>query len=99
IRIPASCNGLVGLKAGRARIPNEFIELEGFVTEGVLTHTVADTAALLDVLGVVDPLVFFSAPQPPQPYATLAATAPERLRIGFTVDAPLGLPVDPDCAM
>ncbi|MEY2422227.1 MAG: amidase [Acidimicrobiaceae bacterium] len=98
IRIPASCNGLVGLKASRGRVPNEFIELEGFVSEGVLSHTVADTAALLDILGVVDPLVFFSAPQPPQPYTTLAASTPARLHVGFTTDAPLGLPVDPECA-
>jgi amidase len=97
IRIPASCCGLVGLKAGRGRVPNEFIELEGFVSEGVLSHTVADTAALLDILGVVDPLVFFSAPQPPRPYAELAATTPGRLRVGFTTEAPLGMPVDPDC--
>jgi amidase len=85
------------LKAARGRVPNEFIELEGFVAEGVLSHTVADTAALLDILGVVDPLVFFSAPQPPRPYAELAATEPTRLRVGFTTAAPLGLPVDPDC--
>jgi amidase len=98
IRIPASCNGLVGLKASRARIPNEFVELEGFVTDGVLTRTVADTAAVLDVLGVVDPLAFFSAPQPPAPYAALAATAPPSLRVGFTATAPLGIPVDPECA-
>jgi amidase len=97
IRIPASCCGLVGLKPGRGRVPNEFIELEGFVSDGVVSRTVADTAALLDVLGVVDPLVFFSAPQPPQPYATLAALTPSRLRVGFTTDAPLGMPVDPEC--
>ncbi len=85
-------------QAGRGRVPNEFIELEGFVSEGVLSRTVADTAALLDVLGVVDPLVFFSAPQPPEPYSILASTPPGRLRIGFTLEAPLGLPVDPECS-
>lgn len=97
IRIPASCNGLVGLKVSRGRNPNEFIELEGFVAEGVLTRTVADTAAALDVLDVVDPLVFFSAPRPAAPYAALASQAPPRLRIGFTTDAPLAMPVDDDC--
>jgi amidase len=97
IRIPASCTGLVGLKGGRGRVPNEFVEIEGFVCEGVVTRTVADTAALYDVLDVVDPLVFFSAPRPPRPYAELAAMAPPRLRVAYTTSAPLGLPVDPEC--
>ena len=97
IRIPASCNGLVGLKGGRGRVPNEFIELEGFVVEGVVTRTVADTAAVYDVLDVVDPLVFFSAPRHDRPYAELAAMQPPRLRIGFTTVAPLDVPVDPEC--
>jgi amidase len=97
IRIPASCNGLVGLKGSRGRVPNEFIELEGFVAEGVLTRTVADTAAAYDVLDVVDPLVFFSAPRPARPYSELAAMDPPKLRVAFTTSAPLGLPVDPEC--
>jgi amidase len=98
IRIPASCTGLVGLKVSRGRNPNEFMELEGFVSEGVVTRTVADTAAALDVLDVVDPRYWISAPRPPQPYTELVNVAPPRLRVGFTVDAPLGLPVDPECA-
>ena len=97
IRIPASCTGLVGLKGGRGRVPNEFIEIEGFVCEGVVTRTVADTAALYDVLDVVDPLVFFSAPRHERPYAELAAMDPPRLRVAYTTQAPLGLPVDPEC--
>ncbi|HEX4818736.1 MAG TPA: amidase [Acidimicrobiales bacterium] len=97
IRIPASCTGLVGLKGGRGRVPNEFIEIEGFVCEGVVTRTVADTAAVYDVLDVVDPLVFFSAPRHSRSYAELAAMDPPRLRVAYTADAPLGLPVDPEC--
>src|SRR5690606_20977491 len=48
IRIPASCCGLVGHKPSRARVPNEFVELEGFVVEHVVARTVADAAAVLD---------------------------------------------------
>jgi len=48
IRIPASCNGLVGLKPSRARLPLD-PELRrmpvGIVTNGVLTRSVRDTAA------------------------------------------------------
>jgi len=48
IRIPASCDGLVGLKPSRGRLPAE-PELRrmpvGLVTNGVLTRSVRDTAA------------------------------------------------------
>jgi amidase len=48
IRIPASCNGLVGLKPSRGRLPLD-PELRrmpvGIVTNGVLTRSVRDTAA------------------------------------------------------
>ncbi|MBA2281820.1 MAG: amidase [Actinomycetota bacterium] len=97
IRIPASCCGLVGHKPSRGRVPNEFIELEGFVSEHVVARTVADSAAVLDVLAVIDPLVFFSAPQPPSSYATLAAQAPPRLRVGFTTIPTIDVPVDAAC--
>jgi len=85
------------LKVSRGRNPNEFLELEGFVSEGVVTRTVADTAAVLDVLDVVDPLYWIAAPRPPPPYTELATEAPPRLRVGYMLDAPIGLPVDPEC--
>ena len=48
IRIPASCNGLVGLKPSRSRLPLD-PELRrmpvGIVANGVLTRSVRDTAA------------------------------------------------------
>ena len=51
MRIPAACCGLVGLKAQRDRISTA-PELGDslLVIDGVLTRTVADTAAILDVL-------------------------------------------------
>ncbi len=99
IRIPASCCGLVGLKASRARVNNEFFEMEGLVSEGVVTRTVADTAAALDVLGVVDPHAFTNAPhpEPGHSWAELAQRDPGRLRVGFTTTPPIDVPVDPAC--
>lgn len=48
IRIPAACNGLVGLKPSRGRLPLD-AELRrmpvGIVTNGVLSRSVRDTAA------------------------------------------------------
>lgn len=97
IRIPSSCCGLVGHKPSRARVPNALIELEGFVSEHVLTRTVADSAAVLDVDGVFDPLVWFSSPPPVRPYADLVREDPGRLRIGVATTPPMPLPVDPAC--
>lgn len=48
IRIPASCNGLVGLKPSRGRLPLEATLRRmpvGIVANGVLTRSVRDTAA------------------------------------------------------
>ena len=48
IRIPAACNGLVGLKPSRGRLPSDWWLLQmpvKLVTNGVLTRSVRDTAA------------------------------------------------------
>ena len=51
IRIPAACCGLVGLKPSRGRISKGPDLGDSFlVSDGVLTRTVGETAALLDVL-------------------------------------------------
>lgn len=97
IRIPDSCTGLVGLKPARGRVPGLTVSWEGADTEGVLTRTVADTAALLDVIGRPDPLACWNAPAPDRPFASEVGADPGRLRVLATTEAPLGLPVDPEC--
>ena len=52
IRIPASCCGLVGLKPTRARnsvAPAYGDMMGGLVAEHVVTRSVRDSAAILDV--------------------------------------------------
>ncbi len=51
IRGPAACCGLVGIKPSRGRISFAPVgdRLSGLGTHGILTHTVADAAAFLDI--------------------------------------------------
>jgi amidase len=98
IRIPAACCGLVGLKPSRGRVsrgPEQGDDL--LVQDGVLTHTVAETAALLDVLAGYEPGDATWAPPPAEPFATLAGREPGRLRIGVTTTAAIDAPLDPLC--
>jgi amidase len=99
IRIPASCTGLVGLKPTRGLITNGAVEAAGLATHGVLTQTVGDTAAALDVLARHDPAAWWSPPTPQTSFVGATATAPPTgLRIGVLVDAPMeGMVVDPVC--
>jgi amidase len=99
IRIPASCCGLVGLKPARGRVSAGPDGGHSFlVTDGVLTRTAAETAALLDVLAGYEPGDASWAPPPPAPYAELARTDPGSLRIGLALNMPLeGAELDPVC--
>ncbi|MCX5044417.1 amidase [Aldersonia sp. NBC_00410] len=87
IRIPASCNGLVGLKPSRGIMPygpQGGEPLHGFVTQGVVSRSVRDSATLLDVLVGPDPRAAYRAMLPNQPFAEALSTPTGPLRIGFT---------------
>lgn len=96
IRIPAACCGLVGLKPSRGRIsPGPALGDSLLSTNGVLTRSVADSAALLDVMAGYETGDATWAPLPEEPFAVTAARPPRRLRIALTVTSPLGTPIDP----
>jgi amidase len=100
IRIPAACCGLVGLKPSRGRVswaPEWTEGAMGLPTDGVLTRTVLDTAVALDLIHGYEPGDSFLVPPPSAPFADAVARDPGKLRLGFTLDAPNGAPVDPDC--
>jgi amidase len=100
IRIPAACCGLVGLKPSRGRI-SAAPELgdSSLGIDGMLTRTVADTAAILDVLEGYETGDATWAPPPSEPFAKSAASAPGRLRIAATTLAPIAeAVVDPMAA-
>lgn len=87
VRIPAACNGLVGLKVSRglsAYGPQTGESMFGLAVQGVLTRTVRDSAGLLDAVG-----------GPPERYAAYVAgrggpylegldERPTGLRIGYS---------------
>ena len=100
IRIPAACTGLVGLKPSRGRI-SVAPELgdSSLGIDGMLTRTVADTAALLDVLAGYEPGDATWAPPPAEPFAQAAGGEAGRMRIAMTKLPPVATAaVDPVCA-
>jgi Asp-tRNA(Asn)/Glu-tRNA(Gln) amidotransferase A subunit family amidase len=75
IRVPSALCGLVGLKPTYGRVPTDGVVSLSWTMDHVapMTRTVADAAAMLDVLGPVD-----------EPWATKAARIdPSRLRVGM----------------
>jgi amidase len=92
IRVPASACGLVGLKPSRGRVSTGLGEtMAGLSVEHVLTRSVRDSAAVLDVLsgsGSGDP---YGAPTPSRPYADELEEPPTALRIGIMRTCPMSL--------
>lgn len=87
LRIPAACCGLVGLKPGRGLVPSGPDRDEGVFgasTPGVLTRSVRDTAALLDVLITSDRTARYRSKLPERPLLSEVGVDPGRLRVGFT---------------
>ena len=89
-RIPAACNGLVGLKPQRGRISlAPEIGHAFLVQDGVLTRTVAETALCLDILAGYEVGDMAWAPPPAEAFAEAAVREPGRLRIAATTITPL----------
>jgi len=101
IRIPASACGLLGLKPSRGRVslgPDYGDMWHGLVVEGVVSRSVRDTAAILDLIAgprAGDP---YFAPPPSRPYREEIGSDPGALRIGVTSQRTLGEEaIAPDC--
>jgi len=96
IRVPASCNGLVGLKPSRGRItygPDTVDLWFGSVAIFCVSRSVRDTAAYLDAVAgpmTGDP---YLAPAPAEGWLAQLDNPPRSLRIGYTPAAPWGEPV------
>ncbi|MBP0017475.1 MAG: amidase [Cyanobacteria bacterium SBLK] len=88
IRTPASCCRVVGLKPSRGRVTHAPVGdfQNGIATDGMLTRTVADAAALLDVIsGYVtgDP---YWLPDPEVSFLESSRRSRTTLRIGFAIE-------------
>ena len=101
IRIPASCNGVFGLKPTRGRVPlgpdvgdDAFC---GLAAEFAISRSVRDSAALLDVVAGADIGAQFFAPPPGRPFSEEVGADPGRLRIAFADRMSDDVEVHPDC--
>lgn len=87
IRIPAACNGLVGLKLGRGLSPYGPQTGEimfGMVSQGVVSRTVRDSAALYDAIVAPDPNAEYLAQFPTSSFSSSLHRRPTGLRIGWS---------------
>ncbi|GAA1789341.1 amidase [Nocardioides hankookensis] len=99
VRIPAACNGLVGLKLSRGFTPygpQGSESMFGMVTQGVVSRTVRDSAALLDaIVGAPTRYAAYVA-QAAAPFLPELTRPPERLRIGYTASSAINPSPDPE---
>jgi len=98
IRIPAACSGLVGLKTSQGRISTGPHRAEtGLGVELAVSHSVRDTARLLDAVagpGVGDSVI---APASPITYEEALTRDPGVLRVGVLAHHPRGGTIGDDC--
>ncbi|WP_354699146.1 6-aminohexanoate-cyclic-dimer hydrolase [Paraconexibacter sp. AEG42_29] len=88
IRIPAACCGLFGLKPGRGLVPSgpgSSEGMQGAAVEGVISRSVRDSAAMLDVLAGADPVAPYLPGMPDVTFLEASQAEPGRLRIGLAV--------------
>ncbi|SFT95962.1 amidase [Geodermatophilus amargosae] len=103
IRIPASINGLFGIKPTRGRVSNAPLgsDVTGLGTNGPLARTVRDAAAMLDAMaGPVPGDTTWAPPLPPgETFLGCADRPVGRLRIGRALEFPLpGAVLEPEVA-
>ncbi|CAM3797405.1 amidase [Parendozoicomonas haliclonae] len=99
IRIPSSCCGLFGLKPSRGVQPiGPFIgeAWAGAVSEHVLTRSVRDSAAMLDITNGMDCGAAYPVKHQ-EGFLAASQKDPKPLRIGFSTKSPTGSFVDEEC--
>lgn len=100
VRIPASCCGLFGFKATRARLPDGPYVGEGWAgmaIDGFLTRSVRDTAALLDATHGPDLGAPYAAPPLVASFGAALESRERGLRIALATTSLTGQPIHPEC--
>jgi amidase len=99
IRIPSAFCHLYGIKPSRGRVPNSFGKPDRDIlyTCGPIARSVADAAAMLDVMAGLDAGKPHWAPPPPRLYRDMIAEPPRPMRIDLVTRAPFGQ-TDPEIA-
>ncbi|ORB84247.1 amidase [Mycobacterium kansasii] len=90
IRIPAACNGLVGLKLSRGLSPygpQTGEPLFGMAVQGVVSRTVRDSAGLYDAVIGPNPRAAYQVWLPDGPFAAHIKNRPGTLRIGYSTSS------------
>ena len=98
IRIPAACCGLFGLKPSRGRTPTGpyYSELwDGAAAEHVLTRSVRDSAAMLDVIAGPDGSIPYPVRRE-QGYLNSLSTPVRKLKIAYSTESFVGRDIDPE---
>ncbi|GAA3038664.1 amidase [Gordonia defluvii] len=99
IRIPAGCNGLVGLKPSRGLGPygpQRGESMFGMATDGVVTRTVRDSAALFDAIIGRNRFADYQAALPTRKFSDTIKKKPRKLKIGFSAHSAITGRAEPD---
>ncbi|WP_088891376.1 amidase [Leptolyngbya ohadii] len=99
IRGPAACCGIVGIKPSRGRVSMAPVgdRLSGLAVDGPLGRTVADAAAMLDIMAgytMGDP---YWLPNPNPSFLAAAGRVPQSCKIAYVTDFPPIGSADPLC--